>query len=74
MAVAKQVRAHLLANLQNEDWFTDELSKELPLKWEKHGDLVLFPEKTFQTTEVWLQHPEVLETTAKLLHCNRLAR
>ncbi|ODN03629.1 tRNA wybutosine-synthesizing protein 2 [Orchesella cincta] len=74
MAVAKQVRAELLSLLKSEDWFTDELAKELPLKWEKHGDLVLVPEKTFLSTSIWLQHIKILEAACKLLRCNRLAR
>ncbi|CAL8094199.1 unnamed protein product [Orchesella dallaii] len=74
MAIAKQVRTELLSLLKTESWFTDELAKELPLKWEKHGDLVLLPEKTFSSTNIWLQHPKILESACRLLRCNRLAR
>ncbi len=74
MAVAKEVKTHLLSILKEETWFNEELECELPSKWEKHGDLILFPEKTFASANVWLLHPNVLEVTCQLLHCTRLAR
>lgn len=74
MAVASQVRVQLLSLLSSEDWFTEDLVSELPSKWEKHGDLILFPEKTFSTTEVWMNQDKFLEAVCDLLHCKRLAR
>lgn len=73
MAVAKHVKAKLLEVLSRTEWYNEDLEKELPAKWEKHGDLVLVPERTF-SSPVWHENPNIFEVACKLLQVSRLAR
>ena len=53
---------------------TEELTKDLPTHWERHGDLVMVSDTCF-LSETWRSLPRELWTVvAKSLQCVRLAR
>ncbi|KAH9510121.1 tRNA wybutosine-synthesizing protein 2 [Bulinus truncatus] len=51
----------------------EDLLKEVPEKWEKHGDLVLLPSSSFRSS-YWKNIDNLWEVITKCLKCKRLAR
>ncbi|CAG7821091.1 unnamed protein product [Allacma fusca] len=61
-----------LRELFKNSW-TSRLEQDLPSKWEKHGNLILFPENTFQSS-AFSQQPELYPLICRLMKVTKIAR
>ncbi|XP_063397959.1 tRNA wybutosine-synthesizing protein 2 homolog [Mytilus trossulus] len=53
---------------------TEELQRDIPHHWEKHGDLVLLPPNCFCNDNWTKAGEELWSVVCKCLHCSRVAR
>ena len=64
MAAAKSDYEVLLATLRAQTFWREELSRDVPRHWERHGDLVLLPHGAF-TSPLWRECGECI-----IMYCN----
>ncbi|XP_014810809.1 PREDICTED: tRNA wybutosine-synthesizing protein 2 homolog [Calidris pugnax] len=62
-----------LRRLLGESWW-EELERDVPRAWQRHGDLVLLSEDSFRAAPWEKLGPELWETVASALGARRLAR
>ncbi|NXY51385.1 TYW2 protein, partial [Ceuthmochares aereus] len=64
---------HELRRLLGESW-SEELERDLPRTWQRHGDLILLSEDSFRAAPWEKLGPVLWETVASVLGAQRLAR
>ncbi|RXM97639.1 tRNA wybutosine-synthesizing protein 2-like, partial [Acipenser ruthenus] len=62
-----------LVELRGEVW-SEELGRDLPQSWKRHGDLAILGEATFRQPVWKILEPELWETVASTLGVKRVAR
>uniref|UniRef100_A0A0R3RPR6 tRNA(Phe) (4-demethylwyosine(37)-C(7)) aminocarboxypropyltransferase n=1 Tax=Elaeophora elaphi TaxID=1147741 RepID=A0A0R3RPR6_9BILA len=54
--------------------WNDEMQRDLPKRWEKHGDMVILPHNCFKHPNWRLMGPKLWEMVTELLNTNRLGK
>ncbi|VDK69098.1 unnamed protein product [Litomosoides sigmodontis] len=54
--------------------WNDEVQRDLPKRWEKHGDMIILPHNCFKHPNWRLMGPKLWEITTESLNANRLGK